>query len=275
MILTSEPFKARSTIGLKIRSGKMKKGNKLSRHVGVVALSIAVALIESSAILAQNAERGANQTGAVEVRGRVYLNGYEVRTGATVTDRSLLRTECDGSAIVVVGRSRMEIGPGTEAVLKIEPGLIGAELRAGRVAVRPAAGVKSVVMFAGGRVEAADSEPVTLIVEYGTGTTLISASGGRAKVTTTEGQVFSLAAGEVIRLNNSATVPTCPLGAMAAQGPGGTQAPSGGVQPLPPPSPLPRGFIPAMLFLGAVSATGATVAAVRAGNTVIVSNPVP
>jgi hypothetical protein len=253
----------------------MKKSKISLRSSAAVMLSLAVALTHSSALLARGTGRAVQQTGSMTVRGKVYLNGYEARTGATVTDRSTIRTECDAAAFVVIGRSRIEIGPGSEVELRVEKGLVGAIAKSGRVIVRPEAGVRSVIDFTGGRTESAGDDPATLDVEYGAGTTLVSAFGGPSRVTAAEGQVFNPAVGEILRFRNSVTTPACPPGLASAQNPNGGQTPGGGVQPIPPPSPAPSWALPLLVFFGAVAATGATVAAVRAGNTTVVSPSAP
>ena len=168
-----------------------------------VTLMITVAsfssLITSSAI----AQVSSKLAGELSARGTVTLNGLAVTTGATVFNGSNVKTS-KGAATINLGKlGQLELSSDSEIVLNLNNGVIGGELRSGRVVVSAPMGVGVNVMTAEGLAVAEGKEATLLTVDVSCGNTRVASTRNEAKITAGS-RVEVVAAGQEVSVGTQA-----------------------------------------------------------------------
>ena len=107
-----------------------------------VTLMVAVGSLNTLVMSSAMAQISPKLSGEMSVRGTVTLNGASAASGVTVLDMGKIKTGNNGVATVNLGSlGQVELASDSELVLKVENGVIGGNLRAGRVVVSAPSGV--------------------------------------------------------------------------------------------------------------------------------------
>ncbi|HEX4948571.1 MAG TPA: hypothetical protein VFZ34_17990 [Blastocatellia bacterium] len=149
-----------------------------------VALIATVGSFNSVALSSAMAQVTLKQAGDLSVRGTVTLNGMNTASGATVFDGGRIKTGNNGAATVNLGKQgQIELGADSELVLKLEDGVIGGSLRAGRAVVSTQTGVGINILTADGLVATEGREAAILSVDVVCGNTRVTSTKSEAKIT--------------------------------------------------------------------------------------------
>ncbi len=136
--------------------------------------------------------------GQLSVKGQVTLNGIHALSGATVFGGGQIRTGVNSSAIISLGKmGQVDLEPESELTLRLDAGILGGHLRAGRATVSAPAGIAVHLATADGMAVADGKQPAVLIVDVTSGNTRVASVRSEAKVTAGN-QVEVVAAGQEV-----------------------------------------------------------------------------
>lgn len=114
-------------------------------------------------------------TGELSPVGDVTINGLKAMPGDTVLNGTVLRTGCDGNAVINLGRlGRFELGPGSEMVVNLSENAPGGELRSGTLTVSTPVGIAPAIMTEQGLVTSGGQEVSVFIVDRTMGNTRVA-----------------------------------------------------------------------------------------------------
>ncbi len=207
--------------------------------------------------LAQTAQPEQVITGELSITGNVTINGARAMAGDTVTNDTILKADCSGTAAVNLGKlGRIELAAGTEMVMGLSGQTIGGNLRSGSIVVSTPAGTTILVMTAEGVVSTTGKDVAVISVDLTLGNTRVTSKRSDAKVTSGN-KVEYVASGQEVAVGtqNPGTGTRC-----ARLGAGGVGGVSAGVPSVLSGGVLSGGALVALILAG----IGGTVAGVVA-----------
>ena len=237
----------------------MNRSQNFFRRTMAIVLAVTVICSQSlltGSALAQTAPPEQLVSGELSITGNVTINGARAMAGDTVTNDTILKTDCNSTAAVNLGKlGKVEILPGTEIVMSLSGGTIGGNLRSGNVVVSAPTGVEISVVTAEGIVTTAGKEVSVISVDLTLGNTRVVSKRSDAKVTSGSKVEYVSSGQEVaVGTQNPNTGTRCARLGVGGVGPGGASA---GV-----PTFLSGGALAALIIAG----VGGTVAAVVAAS---------
>ncbi|MFN0121216.1 MAG: hypothetical protein ACKV2V_12020 [Blastocatellia bacterium] len=148
---------------------------------------LALALVSFQTALPANAQQlPADQqvvTGELSVNGTVTINGVRAMNGDTVTENTVLVTDCKASALISIGRQgRMELAGGTDLTIAMNNAGVGGTLRSGRMTVSAPLGVAISVMTPDGSVTTDGREAAVIVIDRTLGNTKVRSQRSDAKI---------------------------------------------------------------------------------------------
>lgn len=175
-----------------------------------IILTIAVASLNSLVMSTAMAQVTLKLAGDMSIRGTVTLNGMNAASGTTVFDGGRVQTGSNGSATINLGKQgQVELSADSELVLKLENGLIGGNLRAGRAVISAPAGVGVNVLTTDGVAVTEGQDAAIVTVEVACGNTRVSSAKSNAKVTAGE-RIEVVAAGQEVTVGTqTGQAPNC------------------------------------------------------------------
>jgi hypothetical protein len=175
-----------------------------------VTMMVTVGSLQSAVMSSALAQVSLKLAGDLSVRGTVTVNGMNAASGTTVFDGGRIKTGSNGTATVNLGKQgQVELGADSELVLRLENGLIGGSLKAGRAMVSAPLGVGINVVTADGMAMAEGREAAVLTVDVACGNTRVTSTKSEAKVTAGN-RVEVVAAGQEVSVGaQSAQAPNC------------------------------------------------------------------
>lgn len=199
--------------------------------------------------------RTAQISGELSLTGSVTINGNAAAPGDTVMNDTVLRTDCNATAAVNLGKQgRIELGPGSEMVLSLSTGTVGGNLRSGSVTLSVPASVAVSVATSDGMVTSSGNEVAVVTIDLGLGNTRVIAKRSDARITSGS-KVEYVAAGQeaAVGVQNPGQGTRCTR--LSAAGSGSS---SGGV-----PAALSAGALTALILAGVGGAVAGIVAATQ------------
>ncbi len=149
-----------------------------------VTLMVAVGSLNTLVMSSAMAQVSPKLSGEMSVRGAVTLNGVNATSGATVLDLGKIKTGSNGAATINLGSlGQVELASDSELVLKVESGVIGGNLRTGRVVVSAPSGVSVNILTAEGVAATEGKDAAVVSVDVSCGNTRVMSSKSDAKLT--------------------------------------------------------------------------------------------
>ena len=225
------------------------------KKIIAIALIVTVGSFSSLITGSAMAQVTSKLAGELSVRGVVTLNGMNATSGATVFSGSMVKTGSNSMAAVNLGKlGQVELSADSEIVLKLDGGIIGGELRAGRAVVSAPGGVGINIVTAEGVAVADGKESSLLTIDVACGNTRVSSAKSDARLTAGN-RVEVVSAGQEVSVGAQAGDSSrCPRLATAAAKLGGT---------------ISGGALAALILLGVGGAVAGIVAATQGDS----SNP--
>lgn len=171
-----------------------------------VTLMVAVGSL-NTLVLAQVSPK---LSGEMSVRGTVTLNGINATSGATVLDMGKIKTANNGVATINLGSlGQVELASDSELVLKVDNGVIGGNLRSGKVIVSTPSGVRVNILTTEGVAATEGNEAAIVSVDVSCGNTRVMSSKSDARLTSGT-KVEYVAAGQEIAVGSpNPQAPNC------------------------------------------------------------------
>jgi hypothetical protein len=129
------------------------------------------------------AQSGSEAVGELASANQAAINDSPAISGATIFNNNRVNTAQRGTAIINLGKlGRVELGAGTELILRLSAGQLGGELRSGRVVMSARAGVVVSITTSNGLIATDGRQAATLAVEIDPKQARVIAHRGEARV---------------------------------------------------------------------------------------------